>query len=405
MKLTAKKCEAATREKDGGKLADGGGLYLELHKNGSKYWRYKYRILGVEKLLALGVYPQVTLSEARERHKAARKQVEQNIDPNKAKRQDILHAKLEAQNTFEAVAREWHAHNKDTWSANHANTVMRRMEQDIFPEIGGMPIKEINAPVLLELLRKVEKRGAHEIARRALQMCGQVFRFAIVTGRGDRDVSSDLKGALKPVKRGHYAALEAKELPQFLSVLHSNQARLFPQTRAAIDLLMLTFVRTSELIKARWEEFDLVGQTWYIPAERMKMRQPHIVPLSKQSLEILKHLKEQTGGRDYVFPSMRNPRNHMSNNAILVALDRMGYRGQHTGHGFRALAMSTIKERLGYRHEVVDRQLAHAHKNQVDAAYDRAKFLDDRKRMMQEWADYIDKLALLSQEKVIKDAA
>lgn len=274
--------------------------------------------------MALGVYPQVSLAEARERHKAARKQVEQNIDPNKAKRQEVLNAKLESKNTFEAVALEWHAHNKETWSPNHANTVMRRMEQDIFPEIGNAPIKEIDARILLELLRKVEKRGAHEIARRALQMCGQVFRYAIVTGRGDRDVSADLKGALRPVKRGHYAALEAKELPQFLSVLHSNQARLFPQTRAAIDLLMLTFVRTSELIKARWEEFDLEGQTWYIPAERMKMRQPHIVPLSQQSIAILKRLKEQTGGRDYVFPSQRNPRNHMSNNAILVALDRMG---------------------------------------------------------------------------------
>ncbi|MGB4108046.1 MAG: integrase arm-type DNA-binding domain-containing protein [Alphaproteobacteria bacterium] len=211
MKLTAKKCETAKRDKDGAKLWDGGGLYLELHKNGSKYWRYKYRILGVEKLLALGVYPDVTLSEARERHMAARKLVDQDIDPNRQKQDIKLTAQLDAKNTFKAISLEWHNHNKDVWSENHARTVMRRMELDIFPEIGHLPIKEINAPVLLAVMRKIEARSAFEMARRSLQYCGGVFRYAIVTGKGERDISADLKGALKPFKRGHYTQATALE--------------------------------------------------------------------------------------------------------------------------------------------------------------------------------------------------
>jgi integrase len=246
---------------------------------------------------------------------------------------------------------------------------------------------------MLHTLQKIEKRGAHEMSRRAMQYCSQIFRYAIVTGRAERNPTADLKGALKPVKHGHFAALDVKDLPEFLQAIESHEVRLFIQTRLAIRLMMLTFVRTGELIKAKWDEFDLDTGEWNIPAERMKMRRPHIVPLSKQAIVVLRELQKLSGNRDYVFASAAKPRQHMSNNTILKALERIGYKGRMTGHGFRALAMSTIKENLGYRHEVVDRQLAHAHANKVDAAYDRAKFLPERRKMMQEWADYLDDVA------------
>lgn len=393
MKLTNVACKNAKPSQKAQKLFDGQGLYLEITTAGNKLWRYKYRYNGSEKRLALGAYPEVSLQEARDKHSDARKLLANGIDPSLARKKQRADSLESAGNTFKKIALEWCEHNSEIWSSNHSRTVMRRMENDIFPQIGNFPIKDINAPILLECLRKIEKRGANEVARRALQYCGGVFRYAIVTGRGDRDISADLrKGALKPFKRGHFAAMDIKQLPEFIDALNKNKARMLAPTQMAVQLLMLTFVRTSELIKAKWEEFDLDEAMWIIPGSRMKMRQEHMVPLSKQSVKILRELKELTGHREYVFPSQRNPREHMSNNAILVGLDRMGYRGIHTGHGFRALAMSTIKEKLGYRHEVVDRQLAHVHQNLVTRAYDRAQFLDDRVIMMQEWADYLDQL-------------
>ena len=391
-KLTNVACKNVKPTEKTQRLFDGQGLYLEISPTGGKYWRFKYRYNGKEKRLALGAYPTISLQQARDKTIDARKQLADLKDPSIEKKKNRAGALENASNTFEKIAQEWFEHNESIWSENHARTIRRRMEADIFPKIGNLPIKDINAPILLDCIREIEKRSAHEVARRGLQYCGGVFRFAIVTGRGDRDISADLKGALKPFKRGHYAAMDAKQLPEFLQALNTNEARAFPQTKMAIELLMLTFVRTSELIKAKWNEFDLTEGIWAIPAARMKMRQEHMVPLSRQVLEILTELQRINGHREYVFPSQRDPRRHMSNNAILVALDRMGYRGTHTGHGFRALAMSTIKEKLGYRHEVIDRQLAHAHKNTVDKAYDRAKFLDDRKTMMQDWANYIEQL-------------
>jgi integrase len=243
------------------------------------------------------------------------------------------------------------------------------------------------------MIRKIEKRGALELARRATQMCGQIFRYAIVTGRAERNPAIDLKGALKPMRKGHYAAFDVDELPTFIRCLNLNQARLYVPTINAVKLLMLTFVRTSELIGATWDEINLETGEWIIPAERMKMRRPHIVPLAKQAVAILEEQKRLSVYGDLVFPNQVTPRKHMSNCTILGAIKRLGYKGQMTGHGFRALAMSSVKEKLGYRHEVVDRQLAHAPRSKVDAAYDRAKFLSDRRVMMQEWADYLDKIA------------
>ncbi|NBB88873.1 MAG: integrase arm-type DNA-binding domain-containing protein [Bacteroidetes bacterium] len=400
MKLTDKKCKTATREKDGTKLSDGKGLYLALHQNGSKYWRYKYRIDGKEKLLSLGVYPEISLAEARERHRQAHKMVSDGIDPQQEKKQQTRERRINAANTFEAVAREWHGRHSQKISEKYSNTILLRMESDIFPVIGNRPIRDLTAPEILECLRKIEDRKAHELAHRAKQYIGQVMRYGIATGRCERDFTGDLKDALIHKKQQHFAALEPTELPEFIHTLRKNDARLYPQTRMAMEFLMLTFVRTNELIQARWEEIDYETSSWYIPAERMKMRQPHIVPLARQTLQLLNDLQNLGINSEWVFPSQVRPRNHMSNNTILEALRRMGYRGRMTGHGFRALAMTTIKERLNYRHEVIDRQLAHAHRNSVDAAYDRSKFLDERRKMMQDWANYIDRIA--NEPKVIQ---
>lgn len=393
MPLTELKCKSAKPLKKPYRIADSGGMYLEVMPNGSRYWRLKYRLLGKEKRLALGVYPEVSLAEAREGREAARRLIKAGEDPCFAKKEDRRERTLRAEHTFEAVAREWHENKKKKWSDRYGNNLMQLLEKELFPHVGNRPIAEIAPLELLEAIKKVEKRGANEVARRALQISGQVFKYAIATARAVRNPAPDLTGALTAYKKTHYAALEAKELPEFLQALERNEARLYQQTRNAVRLLMLTFTRTTELIESTWDEIDLDNAVWEIPAERMKMRKPHIVPLSKQAIAILKEQKEMHGHRKWVFPNSVRPIKPMSNNTILFAIGRLGYKGKMTGHGFRALAMSTIKESLGYRHEVVDRQLAHAHRNEVDAAYDRAQFLKERTKMMQEWSDYIDAVA------------
>ncbi|MFY9288701.1 MAG: integrase arm-type DNA-binding domain-containing protein [Alphaproteobacteria bacterium] len=399
--LTTKQIDNAKPSKKLYRIFDALGLYVEIHPNGSKYWRLKYQFFGKERRLALGKYPEISLLVAREKREQARKLLADKIDPGttKADRKNV--ARLKVATTFELVAREWHANHKDRWIPTHSRCILHRLELDIFPQIGRLPIADIKPIQVLSAVRKIEDRGAHVMARRALQYCGQVFRYAVITERAERDATSELKGALKPFRKGHYAALDADDLPEFIQSFERNDARLYIQTRHAIKLLMLTFVRTSELIHARWEEFNFETKEWTIPAERMKMRRQHIVPLARQTLKVLKERKELTGKWEWVFPNVAHPLQHMSNNTVLGALNRLGYKGRMTGHGFRALAMSTIKEKLGWRHEVVDRQLAHAPANKVDAAYDRAKFLDDRRVMMQEWADYLDKISGYGSSKVI----
>jgi integrase len=390
MPLTNVACQKAKPDSYPYKMADTGGLYLHVMPNGSRYWRLKYRYLGKEKLLSLGVYPTITLADARARRDQAKIELSNNIDPAVSKQEQKRRAKQNIETTFELVAREWHKLNLPKWTPAYGQDILHRLEMDIFPKIGKLPIADIRPVKVLETLRFIEKRGAFEMARRSKQYLGQIFRYAVITERADRDPTTDLKDAMKPFQHGHFAALEADDLPEFLGAIERNEARLFLQTRNALRLLMLTFVRTSELIEAKWEEFDLEHAQWNIPAERMKMRRPHIVPLSTQAVNILQEQKKLTGQWEWVFPNSIRPKDHMSNCTILRALERLGYKGRMTGHGFRALAMSTIKERLAYRHEVVDRQLAHAPANKVDAAYDRAKFLDERKIMMQKWADYLD---------------
>ncbi len=396
MKLTETKCKNAKPfappKKAPKKYTDGDGLSLWVMSNGAKYWRLAYRFYGKQKDYAIGVYPEVTLNEAREKRREARKLLAQNIDTNVNRKKQQVIAEERNANTFEALAREWYENNQSKWEPRYAEGVLNRLEKDIFPEIGSIPIREIEPQMLLQTIRKIEKRNALEIARRQLQKCGEIFRYAIACGKADRDPSNDIKGALKPIKRGNYAAIDVKELPDFLRALEKNDARLYRSTRNAIKLIMLTFVRTSELINAEWKEIDFDAKLWTIPAARMKMRKEHLVPLSKQALAILADQKEISSPRPLVFPSNVRPKQSISNNTILSGISSLGFKGRMTGHGFRALAMSAIKQELGYRHEVVDRQLAHVPKGKVDKAYDRALFLNDRVVMMQDWADYIDKL-------------
>ncbi|MRG48286.1 tyrosine-type recombinase/integrase [Chitinophaga sp. SYP-B3965] len=393
MPLNDLQCRSAPLKDKPYKLSDGEGLYLQVMPNGQRYWRLKYRIHGKEKRLALGVYPQTSLQEARERRFEAKNDIRNGKDPSLIHQQKKKLARYEAAQTFELIAREWHEREAGNWTEKHAEGLLRRIEYNILKHVGHYPIRSITPPMLLTCLQKIEKRGAFDIAHRMKQYCSKIFCYAVVTGRADRDITVDMKGGLRRYKKGHYAAIEVDELPQLVKAINANEARLYRQTTLAMKLMLLTFVRTSELIHAKWPEFDFDKAEWIISAERMKMGNVHIVPLSKQSITILKELQEYNGNREHVFPSIPRPRKPMSNCTILGGLKRMGYKGKMTGHGFRALAMSTIKEKLGYQHEVVDRQLAHAPKSGVDRAYDRAKFLPQRREMMQKWADYIDRVA------------
>ena len=384
------------------KLFDGGGLYLEVMPTGSKLWRMKFRQAnGKESRLAFGSYPEIGLGGARTRRAEVRKLKAEDIDPAQAKKDKARQASEKAAQTFEKLAREWHANRLPTWHPTTAKDTIRRLELDIFPEIGAKPITEVTHQDMIRTLRKIEARGAKEIAHRLKATCARVFSYANQLGIENRNPAADMKDVLKPAPAGHFAAITADELPAFLVAMNENGARLYKPTRIALRLMMLLFLRTSELIETPWSEIDLEAGEWVIPWQRMKRGKltvnpdmtNHHVCLSGQALALLRDLHTLTGGNKYLFPNQRDHEKPMSNGAILMALKRMGYRNKMTGHGFRALAMSTIKEKLGYRHEVVDRQLAHAQKDKVAAAYDRASFLAERKKMMQEWADYLDAVA------------
>lgn len=367
-------------------MADGGGLFLLVQPNGCKWWRYKYRFAGKEKLLALGAYPEVSLADARERHDQARKVLAAGRDPGEAKKAAKRQAIIRHENNFEAIAREWHGKRSHTWTEKYALSSLRRLQADVFSKIGERPIAEITTAEMLDVLRLIERRGAHDLAHRVQQLCGQIFTYAIVTGRAERNPVNDLRGALTPVVKKHNAYLRADQLPEFLKKMADYDN---PQTRLAMKFLLLTFVRTGELRGALWSEFDIKKAEWRIPAERMKMRDPHIVPLSKQALAVLEELKPISGHWEYVFPNQHKPRGQMSENTILYALYRMGYHSKLTGHGFRGTA-STILNEHGFAPDVIERQLAHAERNGVRKAYNHAQYLPERRKMMQWWADYLD---------------
>ena len=395
MPLTDIKCKNAKPKDKAYKLSDAGGLFLFVTKAGNKIWRMKYRFPkgGKEKVLVIGEYPLISLSEAREKQMEAKKLLADNIDPMATKKEELQNLRNELSNTFKDVALNWFEFNKHKWTERNAGYVQRRLEQKIFPHIGNVPITQLKRKQIIEAIRHTEDAGSNDLAHRLAQYCKQICSYAVHEELIDFNPALELTESLKKYKKEHHAALEAHEIPHFLKTLERNDARLYATTRYAIKLLMLTFVRTNELISAKWEEIDFENAQWTIPAERMKTRLPHIVPLSKQTLELFKLLHEMHGNREFVFPNQVNPRKMMSNSTILRGLYQLGYKGKLTGHGFRATAMSTIQEKLGYRYEVVDRQLAHAPKTKVQAAYDRAKFLDERTKMMQEWADYLDQCA------------
>jgi integrase len=390
--LSASKCNNATSEgKAIRKLHDGGGLYLWVYADGGKFWRLRYRLGGKEKSLSFGSYPQVPLKEARAKRDEQRKVLDADLDPSAERKAANLRKKLANANSFEVVAMEWYNKQLHTWVPHHASDVKRRLESNIFPTIGKRPIDQIEAPELLQTIRKIEARGAYDLAHRVLQVCGQVFRYGIATGRCIRNLSTDLRGALTPHKKQHQAAVRPEELPELLRAIARYDETGDKQTRLALQLLAQTFVRTNELIGAEWAEFDLGNALWIIPVERMKMKAEHVVPLSQQALAMLAELKEISGGSRFVFPG-RNRDKPISNNTMLFALYRLGYKGKMTGHGFRAVA-STILNETGFNPDVIERQLAHCERNEVRGAYNRAEYLSERKRMMQVWADLIDQMA------------
>ncbi|HSB95155.1 MAG TPA: integrase arm-type DNA-binding domain-containing protein [Spongiibacteraceae bacterium] len=391
-KLTDADCRNASPKETRYKLADGGGLNLWIEPSGSKYWRLKYRFGGKEKVLALGVYPTATLKAARKAAKEARETLATDIDPGEIKRQKKLARTIGNANSFRAVALEWFEKEKPHWSEGQIKRVTRFFDSNLFPWLGSRPIGEINPPELLAVLRRTESKGTIETANRAKQVAGQVFRYAVATGRAERDPTPDLKGALATAKVRHHAAItDPKAVGNLLRAIDSYQGT--PTVTAALKLSPLLFVRPGELRHMEWTEIDFDQARWEIPAEKMKMRQPHIVPLCHQAIEILRELEPITGRGRYVFPSARGASRPLSENGVRTALRTLGYSNDvMTPHGFRATARTILDEVLGYRPDLIEHQLAHAVRDPLGRAYNRTTHLPDREKMMAGWADYLDTL-------------
>lgn len=372
------------------KLTDGKGMYLLVTVGGAKLWRWKYRVLGKEKVMSLGAYPDVSIAQARDGLDKARKLLADGEDPMAKRKADKATRRTAADNCFEAVARQWWTHWKPARSEQHAGQVMRRFEANVFPHIGSRPVAEVQAPELVAMLKDIEARGVNDLAKRALQTSGQVFRYAIAHGLAKRNPATDIKPSdvLASRQKQNLARIDGKELPDLLR--HIEGYKGAATTRLAMKLMAMTFVRTTELIGARWAEFDFDAARWDIPAERMKMKTPHIVPLSMQAVSLLKTLQLITGHSTMLFPGERDHEKSMSNNTILKALERMGYKGRMTGHGFRGIA-STLLHEMGFDHAHIELQLAHQERNEVSAAYNHATYLTQRGKMMQYWSEYLDR--------------
>lgn len=368
------------------------GLYVLVNPNGAKWWRFAYSFGGKEKLLSLGVYPAVSLADARERRDDARKLLARGVDPGAQRKAEKAAGAERAANSFEAIAREWFDKFSTRWAKSHADKVICRLERDAFPWLGGTPIAEITAPMLLTVLRRVEDRGALETAHRVLQVSGQIFRYAIATGRAERDPSQDLRGALAPWKPEHYPTITDPDAIGGLLRAIDGYGGGFA-VKCALQLAPLLFVRPGELRTMEWAELDFDAAEWSIPANKMKTREPHLVPLSEQAVTILRELQPLTGRRPYVFPGSRDPRKPMSDAALNAALRRLGFdKATITMHGFRAMARTLLDETLGYRPDFIEHQLAHAVRDPNGRAYNRTSHLQERRKMMQGWADYLDTL-------------
>lgn len=390
MPITDTKIRNSRPKKKPYKVSDSGGLYLLIKCNGAKLWRWKYRIAGKENHFAIGQYPAVSLADARKARDDARKLAKQGIHP--AHNRAALRVAQVSQNlnTFEAIAREWIEQRKSKWSAYYLRQVERALKADAYPYIGTLPMRSITAAHLLEIIKRAEKRGAATVAILLRQWCSGIFRYAVSTLRADADPAAALKGAIHRPKVQHSKALASDAIPDFMKALDNYGG--YRTTRIAMRLLMLTFVRTVELRGAEWTEFDLDAAQWRIPAERMKMAESHIVPLSAQAVELLRELHTLTGGQRFLFPNYRRPKTCMTGTTLNRALERMGYGGKFSGHGFRATA-STMLNEMGYRSDLIERQLAHAERNKVRASYNQAEYLPERTQMMQAWANLIDEMA------------
>jgi integrase len=393
------------------KLTDGGGLYLEVRPTGAKLWRYRYRIAGKENVFAVGEYVQaprgetkeqkqsrrnagmLTLAEARARREECRALVKQGIHPAHHRQAARMEQSARNANTFEAVAREWIAKKKPGWTPYYLRQVERFLEADVFPYVGNLPIRNVTAAHLLEIVRRVEGRGAETVALLVRQWASAIFRYAVATLRADIDPAAALRGAIHRPKVVHRKPMTREQMADFVKALDSYGG--YRTTVIALRLMLLTFVRTVELRAAHWTEIDLDRAEWRIPAERMKMREPHIVPLSRQAVELLRELHSYTGGRGFLFPNYRNPKTCMTATTLNRALERMGFNGKDSigfsAHGFRATA-STILNEIGFRPDVIERQLAHAERNKVRASYNQAEYLEERRAMMQQWADMVDEI-------------
>lgn len=386
MTLTDTKIRNAKSNEKSYKLSDSGGLYLLVSIKGGKWWRFDYRYNGKRKTISMGTYPDTSLAAARGRRDDARKLVANGIDPS-------IHRKIEkakaGKDTFEAISREWYSKYSPNWSKNHGSRILRRLERDVFPWLGSRPVNDISPPELLTALRRIENRGAIETAHRALQNCGQIFRYAIATARAERDPSGDLKGAIPPAKTKHHASItDPKKIGGLLRAIDGYDGTFV--TKCALQLAALLFVRPGELRHAEWSEFDFENKEWRIPSEKMKMPSQHIVPLSKQAISIFNEIHPLTGNSGYVFPSIRSNKRAMSENTVNAALRRLGYSSDEmTGHGFRSLASTRLNE-MGWNRDAIERQLAHAERNNIRAAYNYAEHLEERREMMQAWADYLD---------------
>ena len=388
MALTATTIKTCKPKDKAYKLTDGGGLYLLVSPSGGKWWRFDYRCQSKRKTLSMGVYPAISLKDARDRRDEAKKQLANGIDPAMV-RKSQKHQQSQP-NTFEAVAREWHAKFKPGWSDSHANRLLRLLERDIFPWLGSMPVSDVSSPLLLQTIRRIETRSL-DTAHRAMQNCGQVFRYAIATGRQQHDPTHALKGAIPPIRDNHFASItHPEQIGPLLRAIEGYKGEFI--TQSALRLGPLVFVRPGELRHAEWSEINLEIGEWRIPSEKMKMGQPHIVPLARQSIVLLTDLQPLTGTGQYLFPSVRSLDRPLSENTINAALRRLGYtKDEMTGHGFRSMA-STLLNEQGWNRDHIERQLAHAERNKIRAAYNYADYLPERRKMMQAWADYLDTL-------------
>lgn len=368
------------------RIFDGKGLCLEVNPRGGKYWRLRYRFGGKEGCLSFGVYPEVSIKEARDRCDEARVLLRRGVNPAEARREAKRQIMQRSENVFEIIAREWHENQRAKWTDDSAKRILGQLELDVFDSLGSRPIEDITALELLKIMRDIEKRGASCTARICLRICGRIFKYAIVTGRAKHDVSHGLNTALKPYKAKNHKHLPESELPEFMGKLEAYSGNI--QTKLALKLLMLTFLRANEVRCARWEEINFDKKEWRIPASRMKMDSEHIVPLSEQAITVLREMQALSGHRENVFPGRVDPKKPMSENTMLFAMYAMGYRGKATIHGFRATA-STILNENGFKGDVIERQLAHLERNKIRAAYNHAEYLTERRAMMDWWGNYL----------------